>query len=327
MFPSFNTRAQHSQTFHLAAFTQSGQWTTIWEAVFRLLAAPETPTTLFGDALLVLRILSRDRAHVNQTTETQFDTLLRIADLGEQAQSPERRVPDAVAADALRCMCNLVYQSESCQAMCLKNTAIAGIVRRLRTCKTENVAYDLQYFDMKLLFIITGVNADARPKLRDDYYGLVYLTEMLEMIIQELGAVATAAGQPLRLADKQVDLVCEILKVLFNITFRTETTVPTEEEDAVHLRRLAMGMHDLLRCAALNRDKQTELCAHVVNLLTNVPTECYGELVLRLGEQRPHAGPETVFEGYDVAVLDVLLSFLRQRLSGLTTAAGDGSLR
>lgn len=308
----------------MAAFTQSGQWTPIWEAVFRLLAANHTPIALYGDALLVVRILSRDRAHVNQTTTaSQFDTLLRIADLGEQSQPAQSRAPDAVAADALRCMCNMVFQSERCQAMCLKNTAIAGIVRRLRTGKTENVAYELQYFDMKLLFIITGTNADARPKLRDDYYGLVYLTELLEMIIQELGAVALAAGQPLRLADKQVDLVCEILKVLFNITFRTETSVATEEEEAVHMRRLAMGMHDLLRCSALNRDKQTELCVHVVNLLTNVPTECYGELVLRIGEPRPHAGPETAFEGYDVTVLDVLLAFLRQRLMALTCGSSS----
>lgn len=312
----------------MAAFTQSGQWPAIWSALFRLLAAPSTPTALYADGLHALRILSRDSTHLDQTTEAQFNALLHIANLGaaELSADERRRLPDAVAAEALKCMCNLVYQSKRCQDMCLTNTAIAGIVRRLRTYKDANVAYDLQYFDMKLLFIITGRSEDARTKLRYDYYGLVYLPETLELIMQQHSGDVQGCGggvvgaSLLRLADKQVDLVCEILKTLFNITYRTETAVPTEEEEVVHLRRLAVCLHDLLRCTALNRDKQTELCSHVVNLLTNVPTACYAELVLRDGEQRATHGSASAqvarFDGHDVAVLDVLLAFLRQRLSG-----------
>lgn len=87
--------------------------------------------TVFLPCLSAVRILSRNKMHLNQTTIEQFDCLLNIANIGAQ----NFQCKTEVSVEALKCLCNLVFQSETCQAMCLKNAAIEGIVKRLRTYK------------------------------------------------------------------------------------------------------------------------------------------------------------------------------------------------
>lgn len=120
---------QHSQTFELSAFNHSGQWICIWNCIFGILSKADA--NVFPECLAAIRILSRDKTNLNSTTNEQFDCLLNIANIGQQNVkcSPE------VSVEALKCLCNLVYQSEKCQAMCLKNSSIEGIVKRLRTYK------------------------------------------------------------------------------------------------------------------------------------------------------------------------------------------------
>lgn len=189
--------------------------------------------------------------------------------------------------------------------------------------RDANVPFDLQYFDMKLLFLITGLNPDVRTKVRDDYHGLTYLVEILDLIIKD----GLDLGEPSnQLTDRQVNLLNEIMRVLFNITVRNELSVATEEEEEIQFRRLSVVLHDLLLCNAASKDKQVELWSNTINLLTNVPTACYSELVLpyhldgvpitalssSLNSSNVH-----LFEGYDVTTIQILLEFLKYRLENI----------
>lgn len=160
---------------------------------------------------------------------------------------------------------------------------------------------------MKLLFIITGLNPNVRTKVRDDYHGLTYLVETLALIMRDYKSQSY-------LPEKQIDLLCEILKVLFNITVRNETSIATEEEEEIQFRRLAVVLHDLLMCKSYSKEKQNDLCSNTVNLLTNVPTACYSELVLALHDDEFDTKGLIAFEGNDMTAIDVLLNFLRGRL-------------
>lgn len=200
--------------------------------------------------------------------------------------------------------------------------------------RDHNIEFELQYFDMKLLFLITALNPNVRTKVRDDYHGLTYLVETLDLIIKEHSDASNVENQ---LTDRQVDLLGEILKVLFNITVRSETSVATEEEEEIQFRRLAVVLHDLLLCRATTKDKQIELCSNTVNLLTNVPTACYSELVIpmHLDASDPSTASTSAasneacasivnsncFEGSDVTALDVLLEFLKCRLENIQKLA------
>lgn len=44
--------------------------------------------------------------------------------------------------------------------------------------------YDIKFFDMKLLFLITALTPNVRTKVRDDFHGLVYLVETVDLKIQ-----------------------------------------------------------------------------------------------------------------------------------------------
>lgn len=187
---------------------------------------------------------------------------------------------------------------------------------------------------MKLLFLITALNPNVRTKVRDDYHGLTYLVEILDLIIKEHVDGNNVDHQ---LTDRQVDLLGEILKVLFNITVRSETSVATEEEEEIQFRRLAVVLHDLFLCHASTKEKQIELCSNTVNLLTNVPTACYSELVIPIhlnaieansagtSSSKPIAiitsAGSHCFEDTDVTALNVLLEFLRCRLENVQKLA------
>lgn len=126
---------QHADTFDFSALY--GQWTIIWNTIFKYLRMPNEKRAealqIYPDCLAAIRIMSRDKTHLNQTiTVDQFDTLLNIANIGSYN---ENITDPAIVVEALKCLCNLVYQSTNCQMMCLKNAAIDGIVRRLRTYK------------------------------------------------------------------------------------------------------------------------------------------------------------------------------------------------
>ena len=60
---------------------------------------------------------------------------------------------------------------------------------------------------MKLLFLITALNPDVRTKVRDDYHGLTYLVEILDLIIKER---PEPQNEHHELNDSQVNLLVEI---------------------------------------------------------------------------------------------------------------------
>ena len=116
------------------------------------------------------------------------------------------------------------------------------------------------------------------------------------------------------------------MKVLFNVTVRNETSVATEEEEEIQFRRLAVVLHVLLLCRAASKEKQLELRSNTINLLTNVPTACYSELVIpmHLDSDSSTLFPSAanlknihLFDGHDVTAIEILLEFLQCRLENV----------
>ena len=51
-----------------------------------------------------------------------------------------------------------------------------------------------------------------RPKIRYELHGFTYLMEVVDLTLRDAEARNTG------LVDQEVDLICEILKILFNLT-------------------------------------------------------------------------------------------------------------
>lgn len=291
---------KHSQTFDLQFLTTSGQWTRIWNALFLYLKSPAS--AIHMQCLATLRICSRDKTYINDCLQDeQLDSLLNVANIGFK----NYKAVNSVQIEALKCLCNLVFQSTKCQDMCLRNASIEGIVNRLKTYKEQMTEYEIYYFDMKLLFLITALNENVRTKVRDDYHGLTYLVETLDVIMR--------SNDTKELFDKEVDLINEVLKVLFNLTVRNPTTVSTEEEEESSFNRLAIVMHELVLCRTRSKEKLNELRTNIINLLTSIPTACFSELILQIPDE---ASNVKHFEGYNMEAIDILIEYLREKFEG-----------
>lgn len=248
-----------------------------------------------------LRVLSRaDRTYLNETiNDEQFDCLLDCACIGSSEQSHSTEIQ----TEALKILCNLVFQSPKCQELCLKNSAVEGILKRLRTYKDHHVEQDVKFFDMKLLFLITALTPNVRSKVRDDYHGLVYLVETLDLMMK---------NESSRIFDQhQINLINEILKVLFNITVTSPTTVETEEDDEQHLHRLSIVLHDLLLFEARAADATEEYHSNIINLLTNIPNACFNELVPQVTD----GSLSETFENVNIHSINIFLRFLELKLN------------
>jgi len=58
----------------------------------------------------------------------------------------------------------------------------------------------------------------ARPRLRQELHGFTYLIEVLDLTLR------CAEEAQRQLNDQEVDLCCEVLKILFNVTVGMEAT-------------------------------------------------------------------------------------------------------
>lgn len=258
--------------------------------------------------LTVIRVLSRDKTYLNETINAdQFDCLLDIASIGTQSQHHSTDIQ----TEALKILCNLVFQSPKCQELCLKNSAVEGILKRLRMYKDHHVEFDIKFFDMKLLFLITALTPNVRTKVRDDYHGLVYLVETLDLMMKNAEK---------SFVQQDINLINEILKVLFNITVTSPTTVETEEDDEQHLHRLSIVLHDLLMFGARTADGTEEYHSNIINLLTNIPIACYVELVPQAAGDSSTSDNE-IYENFNMHSINIFLQFLELKLNKIFGAA------
>jgi len=69
------------------------------------------------------------------------------------------------------------------------------------------------------MYIVWSViNDRVRPRLRQELHGFTYLIEVLDLTLRG------AEEAQRQLNDQEVDLCCEVLKILFNVTVSMEAT-------------------------------------------------------------------------------------------------------
>lgn len=187
--------------------------------------------------------------------------------------------------------------------------------------RENSVKYEIQFFDMKLLFLISALSTEARIRVRDDLNGVVYLTELIDVIVQE-----RISELPAWFEDRDIDLICEILKVLFNLTSNSESDV---HENELQFCRLAGVLRTtLLRAKTTNREKRQDLISNVVNLVSSLPNSSLIELVPNLTRSGVVADEDEhilEFENHDLTALSTFLEFMSARLEGVPKSGSVSS--
>lgn len=95
-----------------------------------------------------------------------------------------------IIVSTLKALCNLAYNSTVVVTYISQSHAVEGILMRLRMYREPGVPASIKLFDMKLLFLITALCPEIRPKLKEELHGLIYLTETLDLILKESEPIA-----------------------------------------------------------------------------------------------------------------------------------------
>eukprot|EP00061_Rhincodon_typus_P008130 g30477.t1 len=179
--------------------------------------------------LEAIRILSRDKHGLAPFAHAESMHLL--AQLAGLEVAEEGGLPKAsdseVASEALKCLCNTVYNSEEAQRVAAEEVPLVrGLTRRLKSeSGLPGSGRDTtRFYELRLTFLLTALRLDVRRQLAHQLHGVALLADSLEAALGlrwlDVHEVATSRpGNPL-LRDV-TERAMEILKILFNITFET----------------------------------------------------------------------------------------------------------
>ncbi|XP_005090378.1 synembryn-A [Aplysia californica] len=288
------------------------------EAILLWLKKPQIAPKTSIACLQAFRILSRDKANMQSlTSEKALATLITVAGIEHYATQDVDAATltifdgdQSVMVEAQKCLCNVIFNSIEAQRYCCKSGCVVGVVQRLKTYGDPDVQFDVKFFDMRILFLLTALPTciETRPKVRYELHGFTYLMEVLDLTLRD------AESQETDLADQQVELCAEILKILFNLTISMEKKSVDEEEEA-HCMRLVSILHDLLMSKIMSSDKRDDLQSHIVNLLINIPADFYEELLTPMVEDDKSMDCKDVeYDGKNMEAINVILEFLDHRL-------------
>ncbi|XP_034250142.1 synembryn-A [Thrips palmi] len=295
----------------------------LWKCLMQLLSTP-LPEQLLKEILGCLRILGRDKKGLDDIICVQhIDLLLKHAGIVSQEEAIKlinEKENFEVNLEALKCLSNIVFNSPKAQKICGTNNTMEGILNRLRTYRDRSFPDELKYFDMKMLFLVTALHQDSRAQLKEELHGMTYLMELIDYEMSQAvgdpdyqGAVG-GLHAPLNITNEQGQLLCEVLKVLFNICCK-DKGLHLDEEAEAHGQRLVCILRDLLLASTSTPEKRLDLQNHTVNMLTAVPAPCLSFLVAPLPE-KDNGNGVVEFEGSNMEAVAVLLHILQNKLDG-----------
>ena len=89
----------------------------------------------------------------------------------------------SVVAEALKCLCNLVFQSSSAREVCAKyNCTSAVLTRQHKWFDCEDLPKEVKLFELRLLFLLTALDSSERSKVVSNG-GLCVLTNALDTCV------------------------------------------------------------------------------------------------------------------------------------------------
>ncbi|NXS93882.1 RIC8B protein, partial [Jacana jacana] len=211
--------------------------------------------------LEALRILSRDKkVLVPVTTKRNMQILMRLAKL-DAAEEPLERVSEfPVIVEALKCLCNIIFNSAVAQKLSLELNLAAMLCKLLEKCKGQQFVGDIKCFDLRLLFLLSLLHTEIRSQLRQELQGVQVLTGALESSLsvrwtEEYKAAEDRDGPPLSL--QETDCAIEALKALFNVTLDSWNVHSKNESH--QFRYMAAILRHCLLTTGPTEDKTEEL--------------------------------------------------------------------
>lgn len=266
-----------------------------------------------------LRILSRDKRVLAPVATREGMLILgRMARLraGEQEGGDNQKSSqedalseeeERVVVEALKCLCNVVYNSPAAQQVCVDVQLAHGLCASLRTARTWH--HEVGLFTLRLLFLLSALRPDVRGVLGREWHAVRLLSEVLEhtLDVHWVGPYEAARPDPqvLPMPAEDNERAMEALKALFNLTL----SYSGGEEDDHQFRIIAAILRHLLMLKTETEEKTEEAHSHAVNLLNNLPVSCLDVLI-----DVPVQGGQEKYGGKNMDAVQKLLDFMEKRI-------------
>ncbi|XP_039594074.1 synembryn-A [Polypterus senegalus] len=269
--------------------------------------------------LETIRILSRDKKCLEPfATRGAMQTLARHAGI-EAGEGLAPEIPDLdVIVEALKCLCNIVFNSPGAQEVGAELRLIVGLTERLKLYNDPLWTHEVRFFDLRLTFLFTALRVDVRSQLAHELRGVSLLSDVLELTLGLRWLDSFEVGRAedddddddgsLPLPRQETERAMEILKILFNVTFDASRRDVDEEEAALY-RHLGAILRYCLMSKADGEDRTEELHSHTINLLGNLPLMCLDVLLAPKVQQG-----SVEYMGVNMDAVNVLLDFMDRRL-------------
>ncbi|XP_078112862.1 chaperone Ric-8B isoform X2 [Sander vitreus] len=222
----------------------------------------------------------------------------------EDTQSEEERV---VVVEALKCLCNVVYNSPAAQQVSVDVQLANGLCASLGMARTWH--HEVGLFTLRLLFLLSALRPDVRGILRREWHAVRLLTEILEhtLDVSWVGPYEAARPDPqaLPLPAEDNERAMEALKALFNLTLSDAGG----EEDDHQFRLIAAILRHLLMLKTETEEKTEEAHSHAINLLNNLPVSCLDVLI-----DVPVQGGLEIYGGKNMDSVQLLIDFMEKRI-------------
>ncbi|RNA34750.1 synembryn-B isoform X1 [Brachionus plicatilis] len=294
------------------------QWLDLVCAELTRDAASKAALALATSLLDMIRLLSRDTSTIVLfEADTLLELIQKMCGLSVN-EEPWCVQLHPVSLSALMSMSNLIYNSKFVQnfysqnnvaeaiTIFLKQFQLSEILRQDQSSAAYKTLFQITIFKLRILFLLTVFNRDLRSKLREKLQVTTYLIEIIDLVMKERvqssdteqGSADSADYCYLKPVD--IDLVNEILKILYNLTMdiakpnlnfagqsqpqQAQQHGHTSEEEEAHLMHLVSVLRDLITCrpdaaTSPNFNKISNLHSNIINLLTNMPSICFEELM------------------------------------------------
>ncbi|KAG6453807.1 hypothetical protein O3G_MSEX008322 [Manduca sexta] len=291
----------------------------LWTALFQHLQN-KSSKSIHSICLAVIRVLSRDKTDLeNLLCEKWITTLIEMSGLYNYDGNDDNfngvmaLTDKEVMVEALKCLCNLTYNSEAARAHCANTSIAQGLVARLKVYKEISFKAEIMLFDMKLMFILTALRQDIKMKIKNELHGMDYLTTCLTEIVLESPKLDDKNGYyQCMLSDQHQAIVCDILKAQFNLISQSSSEEPENKAEEAMFTRLTPVLMTLLCAQTSTKEKSIELKSNIANLLTGVPPMFYLYLTPQLKEEETC---QNTYNGRKMDALHALLDFLQHQLT------------
>jgi hypothetical protein len=285
---------------------------------------------LTSSCLNLIRLLSRDSDLIESFENSSLLSLIQhMANLVDSTQQLDS---ENVCVQALKSISNLVYNSKYAQEYyASSDSLIDALTDRFKrfsrlTDNKDDAEYQIMIFNLRILFLLTIFSKSLREKLKEKMQLTSYLTEIINRIMNPVGDQAEICY----LKSSDIECIVEVLKLLFNLTMditsvkanadlimgmaggstdQTQFSNISQEEEIL-LTNLLSVLRDLMT-RQVDSLKQNDLHTNIINLLTNIPTNCYRELLT----PAVHSNDEQQFEGKKLQVITLILSFMSKKVA------------